>query len=110
MVASLHYAGTESEFTETVYKVLESEFKEDIFTSETISTTAQSVVDIEIDTNADANNDDNGDENDVKMKLADIPFPPPTDSEFRFMKPPLVSARAFPVFQPNTLTCSQPKP
>mmetsp|Transcript_2251 Transcript_2251/g.8027 ORF Transcript_2251/g.8027 Transcript_2251/m.8027 type:complete len:850 (+) Transcript_2251:52-2601(+) len=80
----IHYAGTESEFTETVYKVLESEFKEDIFTSETISTTAQSVVDIEIDTNADANNDDNGDENDVKMKLADIPFPPPTDSEFRF--------------------------
>ena len=80
----IHYAGTESEFTETVYKVLESEFKEDIFTSETISTTAQSVVDIEIDTNADANNDDNGDENDVKMKLADIPFPSPTDSEFRF--------------------------
>jgi len=90
----IHHPGTEMEFRETVHKVLESEFKEDILTSKAVSATTQATIDIDTDSNTDeneadtdnrdsGNNDDSGDEN-TNIKLADIPFPSPEDAEFRF--------------------------
>ena len=89
--SAMHNPCTERQFTETVYKVLESEFKEDIFTSKTLSATSQSKLDVEGESNVDWNEvvaanlgiHDSGDGN-TNIKLADIPFPSPEDAEFRF--------------------------
>ena len=76
-----------------MHTVLENEFKEDIFTSETVlATTQTNAIDREpnanynsVDTDDRGNPDNDNDvEGDASVKLSDIPFPSPSDSKFRF--------------------------
>ena len=92
--SELRHSSTESELIEIVHTVLENEFKEDIFTSETVLATTQTDANADREQNANYNSvdtddrgnrdNDNGVEGDASVKLSDIPFPSPPDSKFRF--------------------------